>query len=56
MPDLDMSPYGPFVWGAYGISLVMLVALTWVTVSRARAAARRLAQMALPARADEETP
>jgi heme exporter protein D len=48
MPDLDMSPYGPFVWGAYGVSLAMLGALTWSILSRARATARRLAEMEPP--------
>ena len=48
MLDLDMSPYGPFVWGAYGVSLVLLGVLSWSIVSRARATARRLAAMERP--------
>lgn len=27
MPDLDMSPYGAFVWPAWAISAVVLAAL-----------------------------
>ena len=37
MLDLDMSPYAAFVWPAWGISAVVLVALT----ARALIAARR---------------
>jgi len=37
MPDLDMSPYAAFVWGAWAISALTLTGL----VVRAVAAARR---------------
>ena len=26
-PDFDMSPYGFYVWGSYGISAVVLIGL-----------------------------
>lgn len=42
MFDLDMGAYGFFVWGAYGISAVMLAGLTLRVWSRARAAKRDL--------------
>lgn len=45
MPDLDMSPYGAFVWTAYGISAVTLLGLIAVVVQRARSSARRLASL-----------
>ena len=45
MPDLDMTPYAGFVWGAYGISAALLLAHAWVIASRAAASARRLAQL-----------
>lgn len=37
MLDLDMSPYAAFVWPAWGISAIVLIAL----VVRAVAASRR---------------
>ena len=37
MPDLDMSPYAAFVWPAWGISALVLVAV----VARALSASRR---------------
>ena len=37
MLDLDMSPYGVFVWSSWGISAVALVAIS----IRALVAARR---------------
>ena len=42
MLDLDMSPYGPFVWSAWGISALVLAALVVGVVRRARAAAQTL--------------
>lgn len=45
MPDLDMTPYAGFVWGAYGISAAMLLALTWIISARAISSARRLARL-----------
>lgn len=42
MPDLDMSPYGAFVWGAYAISAVVLGGLAARIGLGARAVARRL--------------
>ena len=37
MPDLDMTPYAAFVWPAWGLSAVVLAALT----ARAVIASRR---------------
>ena len=37
MLDLDMSPYAAFVWPAWGLSVLVLAALS----ARARIAARR---------------
>jgi len=45
MPDLDMSPYGPFVWSAYGISALALSVLVAAIGVRARAVSRRLAAL-----------
>ncbi len=45
MLDLDMSPYGPFVWGAYALSAIALIGLSAVIVQRARSVAARLARL-----------
>lgn len=45
MPDLDMSPYGAFVWGAYAVSGLALAGLALAILRRARAATRRLAEL-----------
>lgn len=45
MLDLDMSPYGPFVWGAYGVSALVLIGLSLRGVMRAMHSARRLADL-----------
>ena len=45
MIDLDMTPYGPFVWGAYGVSALVLGLLVVRTWRRARAVAHRLAAL-----------
>ena len=45
MIDLDMTPYGLFVWGAYGVSALTLGLLTLRIWQRARALARRLATL-----------
>lgn len=42
MPDLDMAPYAGFVWGSYGINVLVLAGLTFRIWSRARASAIRL--------------
>lgn len=42
MPDLDMSPYGPFVWGAYAISALVLLGLVAAIWRNARAARQAL--------------
>jgi heme exporter protein D len=36
MPDLDMSPYAAFVWPAWGISALVLGAVTAGAVSASR--------------------
>lgn len=48
MLDLDMTPYAGFVWGAYAISALVLGGLTASIWSRARAVARRLADLEDP--------
>jgi len=45
MLDLDMSPYGPFVWTAYAISAAALGTMCLVIVHRASSVARRLARL-----------
>ena len=45
MPDLDMSPYADFVWGAYGISALIMGAITVSIWTRARRVAARLAAL-----------
>jgi len=43
--DLDMSPYGAFVWPAWGISAVVLAALSARTLIAARRWKRELARL-----------
>lgn len=45
MLDLDMSPYTAFVWGAYGVSALVLLGLTFNGVMRAVRSAKRLAEL-----------
>lgn len=45
MIDLDMSPYGPFVWGAYAASALVLIGLAAVVLAGARRAARDLRRL-----------
>jgi len=42
MPDLDMGGYGGFVWSAWGLSALVLSALLWRVLARARKARRAL--------------
>ena len=44
MPDFDMSPYGGFVWSAYGLSALALLALLCGVLWRARRWRRELAR------------
>lgn len=44
MLDLDMNPYGVFVWGAYAVTAGVLVGLSLRTWLAARAARRALDQ------------
>ena len=46
MLDLDMSPYGAFVWPAWGISAVVLAALSARALIAARRWKRELARLA----------
>lgn len=43
--DLDMSPYGVFVWSSFGLSLILLTALASRTLWQARRTARDLAEL-----------
>lgn len=36
MLDLDMSPYGAFIWPAWGVTFVVLVGLSALCLWRAR--------------------
>nr|MCB7500139.1 heme exporter protein CcmD [Enterobacter roggenkampii] len=45
MLDLDMSPYGAFVWPAWGISAVVLSALSARALIAARRWKRELARL-----------
>jgi len=42
MPDLDMAQYGPFVWGAWGISAAVIALMIAAVVADARKAAKAL--------------
>jgi len=41
---LAMGGYAAFVWPAYGVTLVALVAILWSSLASLRAAERRAAQ------------
>lgn len=43
--DLDMSPYGVFVWGAYALTAAVLAAVVIETVLSARRARRELERL-----------
>ncbi|MET4684132.1 heme exporter protein CcmD [Brevundimonas faecalis] len=45
MPDLDMSPYGLFVWSAWGVSAAALAALSVRALLAARRWKRELARL-----------
>lgn len=45
MLDLDMSPYGAFVWPAWGVSVVVLAALSARALIAARRWKRELARL-----------
>jgi heme exporter protein D len=49
MPDFDMSPYAAYVWPAWGVSALVLLALGLDSWRRARRW-RRAAQEARPER------
>lgn len=42
MPDLDMGKYAAFVWPAWGISALVLAALLWSVLAKARKARKAL--------------
>jgi heme exporter protein D len=43
MSLINASPFAPFINGSYGISVVFLIAITVVTLTRYRRAGKRLA-------------
>ena len=43
--NFDMSPYGEFIWPAYGLTILALGGLTLWTIARWRAAKARLASL-----------
>lgn len=43
--NFDMSPYGAFIWSAYGLTVLALGGLTFWTVARWRAAKAKLAAL-----------
>jgi heme exporter protein D len=43
--NFDMSPYGAFIWPAYGVSAVLLGGLTLWTLARWRTAKAKLAAL-----------
>jgi len=45
MPDLDMSPYAAFVWPAWGISALVVAALTARALIASRKWKRELARL-----------
>ena len=45
MLDLDMTPYAAFVWPAWGISALVLAALTVRALAERAAAVRRFPQL-----------
>ncbi|WAC59728.1 heme exporter protein CcmD [Brevundimonas sp. SL130] len=45
MPDLDMTPYAAFVWPAWGVSALVLTALTARAVIASRKWKRELDQL-----------
>lgn len=56
MFDLDMSPYGAYVWTCWGITAVVLLALCARAIASARYWKRELAkQEALKSRAVEKS-
>lgn len=38
----QMAGHGPYVWSAYGLTAVVLIALVWVPIARARTASRQI--------------
>jgi heme exporter protein D len=42
MPDFNMGEYGAYVWPAWGISALVLAALVWSVLGKARKAKRAL--------------
>jgi len=43
--DFDLSPYGMFIWPAYGISALLLGGLTIWTLARWRSVKAKLAAL-----------
>jgi heme exporter protein CcmD len=46
--NFDMSPYGVFIWSAYGLTIIVLGGLTLWTIARWRAAKAKLASLEKP--------
>ena len=46
--NFDLSPYGAFIWGAYGISALLLGGFTLWTIARWRAIKAKLAALDKP--------
>ena len=46
--NFDMSPYGAFIWPAYGVSAIALAAATVWTVCAYRRAKAKLAALETP--------
>jgi heme exporter protein D len=38
----QMAGHGPYVWGAYGLTGVVLIALVWMPIARARTVSRQI--------------
>ncbi|WP_299172437.1 heme exporter protein CcmD [uncultured Brevundimonas sp.] len=57
MPDLDMSPYAAFVWPAWGVSALVLAALTVRALIASRKWKRELDRLETDASPEEtDTP
>jgi len=46
--NFDMSPYGAFIWPAYGLTVIVLGGLTLWTIARWRAVKAKLASLEKP--------
>ena len=53
---LAMDGHGPFVWSAYAIALIVLVAIAWLPLARQRRFLREQQQMAQRRHARSQSP